>query len=111
MTTNDLKTFVREHTQPTALDIETAKQIILERLDAISTPSSEPVESQNLIRYVEQALFQSSGPLPTEYIDKAEPDINLAKATIAAREALNLLHAAGVLIAFGQRLRGHTEIR
>ncbi len=100
MTREELNAYVREHTQPTALDIEVAKRVILEQLDATTSPATEPIALGGLLSHDERALFQSSGPAP-EYYDRLDPDLNQLKAHIAAREALLSLHATGVLIAFG----------
>jgi len=99
MANEELNTYIREHTQPTALDIEIAKRVILEQL-ATASPSTGLIEASGLLSHVERALSQDPGPIPDDYV-RSEPDLNSTKAEIAAREALNILHATGILIAFG----------
>lgn len=95
----DLNAFVCEYTQPTALDIEIAKRVILEQLAASASPA-DPLPVEGLLSHTERALFKSPGPVP-EYYVRCEPDLNQMKAQIAAREALNILQTTGILIAFG----------
>lgn len=97
----DLHKYVREQTQPTALDIETAKRVTLEQLDNAMSPSTGLIDSSAILSRVERVLFQSPGSIPQNY-DRIEPDLNLLKAHIAAREALSHLHSIGVLVAFGR---------
>ncbi len=108
MPNEELDAFVREHTQPTALDVEVAKRVILEQLSTTSS-SAKPTEPSGLLSHVERALFKSPGPVPA-YYDRLDPDLNQLKAQIAAREALLILHATGVLIAFGS-VRDQIETR
>lgn len=63
MTREDLNAYVREQTQPTALDIEVAKRVILEHLDARTSPAIESIAPGGLLTHAERALFQNPGPI------------------------------------------------
>ncbi len=51
----DLHKYVREQTQPTALDVEAAKRVILEQVDDATSPSAD------LIEWVWNALTRRKG--------------------------------------------------
>ena len=97
----DLHTYVREQTQPTALDVEAAKRVILEQVDDATSPSADLIDGYGMLSRVERALVQTPGPIPPSY-DRVEPDLHQLKVHIAAREALSHLHSLGVFVAFGR---------
>jgi hypothetical protein len=99
----DLNKYVREQTQPTALDIEAAKRVFFEQVDDATEPSTGLIVPSGILSRIGRALFQERGPIPP-YYDRAEPDLNELKAHIAAREALCHLHSIGVLVSFGRTL-------
>jgi hypothetical protein len=97
----DFHVYVREQTQPTALDVEVAKRVLLEHIDEATSPSTGLIEVSGILSRIERALVQTPGPIPPPFT-QIDPDLHVVKAHIAGREALNQLHATGVLTAFGK---------
>lgn len=94
-----LAAFVRSHVEPQALDIEQARRVILEHLSQL--PPEEYMrseESGGLIDLVRQRLYGNPVVSPWTGIE-IKPDMNEAKADLVAREALQSLHARGVIVA------------
>lgn len=93
-------------TLPNALDIEKAKKILLEHLHAISQAQGpwNIFYGSQLANIVGQQWQEFALPSTTElrYSDELEKELTSLRATIAAREALTILQANGVLIPFGQ---------
>jgi hypothetical protein len=96
----ELKEYVHSHTLPSMVDVEMAKRIILEELNSSSFSDRGVATSDVLIARVNANLNREKGPTPEGYMQIA-PDLNIVKWNIAAREAIQILHATGVIIAIG----------
>lgn len=94
----ELNNFIRDFTTPSTLDIEIAKRKILEYLSM--QRSVEIVKSEVLSLQAYPPEFNQQIPLPPG-IDTLRPDLNDIKRQVIACEALQSLHASGVLLAFG----------
>ncbi len=110
MYVDELKKYVRSYTHPSMLDIELAKRIILEELSSPAFSDTEIVTSNILMSRVNANLNRENGPTPEGYT-RIEPDLNYVKWNIAAREAIQLLHATGVIIAIGLPVHYNEEQR
>ncbi len=94
--------YIREHTQPDILDIEIAKQIILEHLSIVQA-NFEPIGSSQLVSMVsmEKQAFDKPIFVEIKYAPQLKDQLIKLSAELAAREALHSLHANGILIAYG----------
>ena len=110
MTEEELKEYVHSHTQPSMVDVEMAKRIILEEISSSTFSDRGVITSDTLMSRVNANLNREKGPTPDGYI-RIEPDLNLVKWNIAAREAIQLLHATGVIIAIGSPVHYNEEQR
>lgn len=90
--------FIYERVLPQPPDIEVAKRIILSQLAGL--PPYKEESSAMLITQVRLQLAREPGPIPPGQTSIV-PDLNEVRAEFAAREALQLLHANGALIAHG----------
>ncbi|MGH2505074.1 MAG: hypothetical protein ACRDID_21400 [Ktedonobacterales bacterium] len=90
--------FIVEHTQPQPPDIEVAKRIIVAYLADL--PPLKAESSAMLVTQVRMQLARDPGPIPPGW-SSIVPALNVVRAEFAAREALQLLHASGALIAHG----------
>ncbi len=106
----ELKEYVHSHTQPKVVDVEMAKRIILEELSSPTFSDRGVITSDVLISRVRANLAREPGPTPEGYI-RIEPDLNFVKWDIAAREAIQVLHASGVIIAIGSPANYNEEQR
>lgn len=106
----ELKEYVHSHTQPSMVDVEMAKRIILEELSSPSFGERGVVTSDALIARVNANLNREKGPTPGGYTG-IEPDLNYVKWNIAAREAIQILHATGVIISIGSPVHYNEEQR
>lgn len=94
------KDYIHGHTQPTMLDVELAKRIILEELNSSAFSERGVATSDVLISRVIADLHHEKGITPEGYT-LIEPDLNYVKWNIAAREAIQTLHASGIIVAIG----------
>ncbi len=94
------KDYIQSHTQPSMFDVEMAKRIILEELSSSAFSDRGVATSDVLISRVIANLHHEKGPIPEGYT-MIEPDLNSVKWNIAAREAIQILHATGVIVAIG----------
>jgi hypothetical protein len=106
----ELKEYVHNHTQPSMLDVEMAKRIILEELSSSAFSDKGVATSDVLISRVNASLSHEKGPTPEGYT-RIEPDLNYVKWSIAAREAIQVLQANGVIIAIGLPVNYNEEQR
>lgn len=99
----ELIRYIRTRTQPDSLDIEIAKQIILDNLNTISQTNFAPISSSQLIAAVTINRQSFEKPVSIERGDEAQLEDHLigSRVELIAREALLSLHANGVLIAYG----------
>lgn len=95
--------YVRTYAQPEGLDIELARQIILDHLHVASQSTSEPLNSSQLLSAVLQQKHKFDKPATVKngYEPLLEDTLSNIKAELAAREALLSLHLNGVVIAYG----------
>ena len=95
--------YIRSRTQPNVLDVEIAKQIILDNLHATPSRDFEPISSTELITAVTANSQSFEKPISIERGDESllEGQLSSFRAELIAREALLSLHANGVLIAYG----------
>jgi len=110
MTEEELKQFVHNYTLPSMVDVEMAKRIILEELNSSSFSDRDAASSDLLMSRVNANLAREPGPTP-EGLTRIEPDLNFVKWNIAAREAIQLLHAHGVIIAIGSSVHYNEELQ
>ncbi len=106
----ELKEYVHRHTQPSMVDVEMAKRIILEELNSSSFSDRGVATSDVLIARINANLNREKGPTPEGYTQIA-PDLNFVKWNIAAREAIQILHATGIIIAIGSPVHYNEEQR
>lgn len=99
MAISDAAQFVYDHALPEAIDIQSAKGIILRYL--AEQPRNVGIKVGDLIGAVCKQLATSAGPPPPGYLS-VKPDLNVIRADLAAREAIQQLHGQGALIAHGQ---------
>lgn len=99
MPLSDAAVFIFEHVLPQAIDVEAAKGIILKYMSEQPRTSATPVGF--LISAVRSRLATTPGPTPPGYIS-IDPDVHVLRAELAAREAIQLLHGQGALVAHGQ---------
>src|SRR6266480_1582639 len=94
----ELIKYVRTHAQPNGLDIEVARQIIIDHLHTVSQSTFDPVGSSQLFSVVtsQKQLFDKPTPVETGYEPLLEDQLGNIRAELAAREALLSLHANGV---------------
>jgi len=104
----ELKEYVHRHTLPSMVDVEMAKRIILEELNLSSFSNRGVATSDVLIARVNANLNREKGPTPEGYTQIA-PDLNIVKWNVAAREAIQILHATGVIIAIGSPVQYNEE--
>lgn len=100
----DTQAFVHENTLPSPLEIERAKRAILQYLRSYPSHAgaSGYTFSSRLIQDVGRELAIDLVPIATPDIyGRVEPDLRFGRAEHAVCEALQLLHAAGVLIGYG----------
>jgi len=99
------KKYILTRTLPNALDVEKAKKILLEHIYSISQAQNNIhlFSGSQLADMVGQQHYEFAIPTTTEpgYGDSLEKELTSLRATIAAREALTILQANGVLIPFG----------
>jgi len=113
----ETRNYIFTRALPNALDIEKAQKMILEHLYAVSQNSAGPRSSTELVRSVELQDREFTCPTSTPFGESLEKELTRVRAEIAAREALVVLQANGVLTAFGQPLalggitRNEAEIR
>ena len=106
----ELKEYVHRYTQPSMVDVEMAKRVILEELNSPSFSERGVATSDVLIARVNANLNREKGPTPEGYI-AIEPDLNYVKWNIAAREAIQVLQATGVIISIGSPIAYNEEQR
>ena len=110
MTDDELKQFVHSNTLPSMVDVEMAKRIILEEFNSSSFSGRGAATSDVLMSRVNANLAREPGPTPEGYT-RIEPDLNFVKWNIAAREAIQLLHTNGVIIAIGSSVYYNEELQ
>src|SRR3989442_15972743 len=108
MTDEELKQFVHIYTQPSMVDVEMAKRIILEELNSSTFSDRGVTTSEVLIARVSANLSREKGPTPEGYT-RIEPDLNSVKWNIAAREAIQILQANGIINAIGSPVNYNEE--
>lgn len=100
---SELAEFIYTHALPEALDVEAARRLILDELRTLPPYRTETAEA--LISHVRDRFIANwgKGPIP-EGQDAIDPDLHAVKAEMAASEALQSLHALGVIVASGDRV-------
>ena len=96
--------FIYHHALPEPPDVETAKRILVSYLSAL--PLHKVESSTVLVTQVRLQLAREPGPTPPGEMS-IQPDLYELRAELAAREALQLLHASGALVAIGQFTTGN----
>ena len=99
----ELIKYVRIHAQPDSLDIEVARQIILDHLHIVSQSTFDTIGFNQLLSVVinQKQLFDKPITVENGYEPLLEDELGNVRAELAAREALLSLHANGILIACG----------
>lgn len=116
MHTEELIQYVRLNAQPDELDIELAKQTILDHLHIVSQSTFEPVSSSQLLSQVtnQKQLFDKPIPIESGYEPLLKDLLANLRAELAAREALISLHTNGIIIAYGSLMvstDGHSPLQ
>ena len=94
----ELAEFVTKYVQPNVLDVEIARRKVLARLS--EEQAWAIVTSAELVEKISKEMAPDPFPTPDGYISLT-PDLNVVKAKIAVREALQSLHAEGAIVAIG----------
>jgi hypothetical protein len=105
MIDEEAKQYILTRTLPNPLDVEKAKRMLLEHVYLISQAhnNAKLLSGYDLVDHVERQNHEFANPTGIQPgYENLEKELTSVRAALAAREALSVLQAHGVLVAFGQ---------
>ena len=110
MDISELKNQIIANIKPSMVDLEMAERAILEEMNASPLADLELIDVASITSRVSTRLRVEPWSVPAGFYD-LRPDPNHIKVEFATREALQRLHASGILIAFGSPEQNVNPIR